>query len=109
MSGPVHAALAASCLLQYRRAAMPTSQVVTLPPSLSPALLMLFSWRRLSAGKRVALLAATAVAVEAGAFALQAAFPFILDTALFQIAIIVYTQPSRSTKSTSADLLGRVA
>jgi len=73
------------------------------------ALLMLFSWRRLSAGKRVALLGATAVAVEAGAFALQAAFPFILDTSLLQIAIIVYIAAIALDEIDIRDLLGRVA
>jgi diguanylate cyclase (GGDEF)-like protein/PAS domain S-box-containing protein len=70
---------------------------------------MLFSWRRLSAGKRVALLAATAVAVEASAFSLQAAFPLIPDTSLFQIAIIVYIAAIALDEIDIRDLLGRVA
>ena len=70
---------------------------------------MLFSWRRLSAGKRVALLAATAVAVEAGAFALQAAFPLMLDTSLFHIAIIVYIAAIALDEIDIRDLLGRIA
>ena len=108
VSGPVLQTLAAESLLQ-NRALQWTSPVVTLTGLALLALLMLFSWRRLSAGKRVALLAATAVAVEAGAFALQAAFPLILDTSLFQIAIIVYIAAIALDEIDIRDLLGRVA
>jgi len=108
LSGPVLQTLAAESLLQ-NRALQWTSPVVTLTGIALLALLMLFSWRRLSAGKRVALLAASAVAVEAGAFALQAAFPFILDTSLFQIAIIVYIAAIALDEIDIRDLLGRVA
>ena len=108
LSGPVLQTLAAESLLQ-NRALQWTSYVVTLTSLALLALLMLLSWRRLSAGKRVALLAATAVAVEAGAFALQAAFPLILDTALFQIAIIVYIAAIALDEIDIRDLLGRVA
>ena len=108
LSGPVLQTLAAESLLQ-NRALQWTSPVVTLTGLALLALLMLFSWRRLSAGKRVALLGATAVAVEAGAFALQAAFPFILDTSLLQIAIIVYIAAIALDEIDIRDLLGRVA
>ena len=108
LSGPVLQTLAAESLLQ-NRALQWTSPVVTLTGLALLALLMLFSWRRLSAGKRVALLAATAVAVEAGAFALQAAFPLIPDTSLFQIAIIVYIAAIALDEIDIRDLLGRVA
>jgi diguanylate cyclase (GGDEF)-like protein/PAS domain S-box-containing protein len=108
VSGPVLQTLAAESLLQ-NRALQWTSPVVTLTCLALLALLMLFSWRRLSAGKRVALLAATAVAVEASAFALQAAFPLIPDTSLFQIAIIVYIAAIALDEIDIRDLLGRVA
>ena len=108
LSGPVLQTLAAESLLQ-NRALQWTSHVVTLTGLALLALLMLLSWRRLSAGKRVALLAATAVALEAGAFALQAAFPLILDTSLFQIAIIVYIAAIALDEIDIRDLLGRVA
>ena len=108
LSGPVLQTLAAESLLQ-NRALQWTSPVVTLTGLALLALVMLLSWRRLSAGKRVALLAATAVAVEAGAFALQTAFPFILDTSLFQIAIIVYIAAIALDEIDIRDLLGRVA
>ena len=108
LSGPVLQTLAAESLLQ-NRALQWTSHVVTLTGLALLALLMLLSWRRLSAGKRVALLAATAVAIEAGAFALQAAFPLILDTSLFHIAIIVYIAAIALDEIDISDLLGRVA
>ena len=108
LSGPVLQTLAVESLLQSR-ALQWTSPVVTLTGLALLAMLMLFSWRRLSAGRRVALLAATALALEAGAFALQAAFPLILDTSLFQIAIIVYIAAIALDEIDIRDLLGRVA
>jgi diguanylate cyclase (GGDEF)-like protein/PAS domain S-box-containing protein len=108
LSGPVLQTLAAESLLQDR-ALQWTSHVVTLSGLGLLALFMLFTWRRLSAGKRVALLAATAVALEVGAFALQAAFPLILDTSLFQIAIVVYLAAIALDEIDVRDLLGRVA
>ena len=108
VSGPVLQTLAAESLLQ-NRALQWTSPVVTLTGLALLALLMLFSWRRLSAGKRVALLAAMSVAVEASAFALQAAFPLIPDTSLFHIAIIVYIAAIALDEIDIRDLLGRVA
>jgi diguanylate cyclase (GGDEF)-like protein/PAS domain S-box-containing protein len=100
--------LAAESLLQ-NRALQWTSPVVTLIGLALLALLMLLSWRRLSAGKRVTLLAATALALEASAFALQAAFPLIPDTSLVQIAIIVYIAAIALDEIDIKDLLGRVA
>jgi len=108
LSGPVLQTLAAESLLQ-NRALQWTSHIVTLTGLALLALLMQFSWRRLSAGRRAALLAATAVALEAGALALQAAFPLILDTSLFQIAIIVYIAAIALDEIDIRDLLGRVA
>ena len=71
---------------------------------------MLFSWRRLSAGKRVALLAATGCRHRSRRVCLlQAAFPLILDTSLFQIAIIVYIAAIALDEIDIRDLLGRVA
>ncbi|NOJ46084.1 EAL domain-containing protein [Bradyrhizobium archetypum] len=108
LSGPVLQTLAAESLLQ-NRALQWTSGVVTATGLALLALLMLFSWRRLSAGTRVALLAATAIAIEAGAFALQAVFPLMLDTSLFHIAIIVYIAATGLDEIDIRDLLGRVA
>ncbi|KRR21108.1 histidine kinase [Bradyrhizobium lablabi] len=108
LSGPVLQTLAAESLLQ-NRALQWTSGVVTATGLVLLALIMLLSWRRLSAGKRVAMLGATALTLEVGAFALQAAFPLILDTSLFHIAIIVYVAAIALDEINIRDLLGRVA
>ncbi|WP_156795997.1 EAL domain-containing protein [Bradyrhizobium icense] len=108
VSGPVLQTLAAESLLQ-NRALQWTSHVVTTAGLALLGLLMLFSWRRLTAGKRVALLGATAFTLEAGAFALQAAFPLILDTSLLHFAIIIYVAAIALDEIDIKDLLGRVA
>src|SRR3954447_27067177 len=74
MSGPVLQTLAAESLLQ-NRALQWTSSLVTLAGLCGLALIMMLSWRRVSAGRRVAMLLGMAVAIEAFAFALQTAFP----------------------------------
>ena len=108
VSGPVLQTLAAESLLQ-NRALQWTSNIVTLAGLCMIALVMLFSWRRVSAGKRVALLAAMAVGFEGVAFLLQAAFPLMLDTSLFHIAIAVYIATIALDEIDIRDLLGRVA
>ena len=50
---------------------------------------MTLAWR-ISAGKRVALLVAMSLAAEAAGLVLQIKFPVVLDTALFQTAILGY-------------------
>ena len=108
LSGPVLQTLAAESLLQ-NRALQWTSPVVTLAGLGLLGLIMLLTWRRLSAGKRVAMLAALAVGIEAVAYLLQAVFPLILDTSLFHIAIIVYIAAIALDEIDIRDLLGRVA
>lgn len=108
VSGPVVQTLAAESLLQ-NRALQWTSGLVTLAGLCMLALIMMLSWRRVSAGKRVAMLLGMAVAVEAFAFALQAAFPLILDTSLFHLAIVVYIATIALDEIDIRDLLGRVA
>jgi diguanylate cyclase (GGDEF)-like protein/PAS domain S-box-containing protein len=108
VSGPVLQTLAAESLLQ-NRALQWTSGLVTLTGLCMLALIMMLSWRRVSAGKRVAMLLGMAVAVEAFAFALQAAFPLILDTSLFHLAIVVYIATIALDEIDIRDLLGRVA
>lgn len=108
LSGPVLQALAVEALLQ-NRALQWTSGVVTAAGLAGLVLVMLATWRRLSAGQRVALLIAMAVAVEAGAFLLQAKFPLMLDTALFHIAVVVYIAAIALDEIDVRNLLGRVA
>lgn len=108
MSGPVLQTLAAESLLQHR-ALQWTSGLVTLAGLGVLALVMLLSWRRLSAGLRVGLLVGTIVAVEAFAFVLQMVFPLVLDTSLFDIAIVVYIAAIALDEIDIRDILGRVA
>jgi diguanylate cyclase (GGDEF)-like protein/PAS domain S-box-containing protein len=108
VSGPVLQTLAAESLLQNRTLQW-TSSLVTLAGLCGLALIMMLSWRRVSAGKRVAMLLGMAVAVEAFAFALQTAFPLILDTSLFHLAILVYIATIALDEIDIRDLLGRVA
>ena len=108
VSGPVLQTLAAESLLQ-NRALQWTSNIVTLAMLGLLGLVMLLSWRPLSAGKRVALLLGMAVGIEALAFVLQAAFPLMLDTSLFHIAILVYIATIALDEIDVRDLLGRIA
>jgi diguanylate cyclase (GGDEF)-like protein/PAS domain S-box-containing protein len=108
VSGPVLQTLAAESL-QQNRALQWTSGLVTLAGVGLLALVMLLTWRRLSAGIRVGLLTGTLIAVEAFAFLLQMVFPLILDTSLFDIAIAVYIAAVALDEIDIRDLLGRVA
>src|SRR3954447_11636255 len=108
VSGPVLQTLAAESLLQHR-ALQSTSSLVTLAGIGLLALVMLLTWRRLSAGLRVGLLVGTIIAVEAFAFLLQMVFPLILDTSLLDIAVIVYIAAIALDEIDIRDLLGRVA
>lgn len=108
LPGPVLQALAAESLLQ-NRALQWTSGVVTAAGLALLALVMLATWRRLSAGMRVAMLLVMAVAVEAGAFLLQAVFPLIPDTALFHVAVVIYIAAIALDEIDIRNLLGRVA
>ena len=108
VSGPVMQALAAESIIRGRELHW-TSATTTLAMLGILVLCMLLAWRRLSAGKRVGLLMACAVAVEAAAFLLQAVFPFVLDTALLHIAIMAYVAAIALDEIDVRDLLGRVA
>ena len=108
LSGPVLQALAVESLLQ-NRALQWTSGTVTAAGFVLLAVIMLVSWRRLSAGRRVVLLIASALAIETGAFALQAALPFMLDTSLFHIACVLYIAAIALDEINIRALLGKVA
>ena len=108
VSGPVLQALAAESILRGR-ALHWTSATTTLIGLGILALAMMLSWRRLSAAKRVAVLAGAAIAIEACAYLLQALFPLVLDTALFHVAILVYIAAIALDEIDVRDLLGRVA
>jgi CHASE2 domain-containing sensor protein len=74
VSGPLLQALAAESILQ-NRILRQTSDIVTLAGLCVIALIVMVSWRRISAGPRVVLLVGIAAVVEAGATVLQANVP----------------------------------
>jgi diguanylate cyclase (GGDEF)-like protein/PAS domain S-box-containing protein len=108
VSGPTLQTLAAESIRQ-NRALQWTSDIVTLVGLGILALVMLVSWRRLSAGERVGLLVGMAAAVEAGAILLQAKFPLMLDTSLFHVAIVAYLAAIALDEIDFRDVLGRIA
>ena len=108
VSGPVLQTLAAESILQNRTLHF-TSDVVTLVGLCIIALIMMLSWRRLSAGVRVIVLVGMAAAVEVIAVLLQANFPLILDTSLLHTAIVVYMTAIALDEIDFRDLLSRIA
>ncbi len=108
VSGPLLQALAAESILQNRTLSW-TSDIVTLVGLCIISLVMMLSWRRLSAGRRAVVLVAMVAAVEAIAVLLQAKLPLILDTSLFCTAIAVYMAAIALDELDFRGLLGRVA
>lgn len=108
VSGPALQALAAESILRGRilHWTSATTTLITLCALMSA---MMLSWRILSAGKRVAVLAAIAVVVEAAAYLLQTRYPLILDTSLLHIAVAVYILAIGLDEIDVRDLLGRIA
>jgi len=108
VAGPVLQAVAAESILQNRVLHW-TSGAVTAAGLLLLMLVMILTWRRVSAGVRAAALIVTAVAIEAAGVALQAYTPVVLDTALFHIAIAAYIAAVALDEINIRALLGRVA
>jgi diguanylate cyclase (GGDEF)-like protein/PAS domain S-box-containing protein len=108
VSGPRLQTLAAESILQNRVLRF-TSGIVTLAGLGMIALIMMLSWRHLTAGLRVLILIAMAAAVEISAVLLQAELPIILDTALFHTAIAVYMAAIALDEIDFRGLLGRIA
>ena len=107
-TGPIMQALAAESILQNRTLHW-TSDLLTYAGLLIIVLAMFFSWRRLAAGTRVAILLAMAASVEAIAVALQAKLPLVLDTSLFHTAIVAYTAAIALDEIDFRGLLGSIA
>ncbi len=108
VSGPVLQALAAESILQ-NRALRATSGAITLAGLCFVLSIMVATWRRFGAGKRVILLAAMAGAAETIAILLQAKMPLVLDTSLFHTAIAVYLAAIALDEIDFRDLLSRIA
>jgi len=108
VSGPILQALAAESILQ-NRTLHATSDAATLLGLCAISLVMLITWRRLGASRRVLLLAAMAALVEAVAIVLQTEMPLVLDTSLLHTAIAVYLAAIALDEIDFRDLLSRVA
>lgn len=108
ISGPILQTLAAESILQNRTLHW-SSDVVTLAGLCIISLIMMFSWRRLSAGVRVIVLIGMAVATEAIALLVQASLPLVLDTSLLLTAIAVYMAAIALDEIDFRDLLGSIA
>ncbi len=108
VSGPVLQALASESIIRGR-ALHWTSATTSLTAISALMLAMILLWRRLSAARRVGVLAGAAVTIEASAYLLQMWFPIVLDTALLHVAIAVYIAAIGLDEIDVRDLLGRVA
>jgi diguanylate cyclase (GGDEF)-like protein/PAS domain S-box-containing protein len=108
VSGPILQVLAAESILQNRTLRW-TSDVLALVGLGIIALIMMVSWRRLTAGVRVIILVGMAAATEAIALLIQAELPLVLDTSLLLTAIAVYMAAIALDEIDFRDLLGRIA
>jgi diguanylate cyclase (GGDEF)-like protein/PAS domain S-box-containing protein len=108
IAGPQLQMLAAESLLQ-NRLLRSTSEGVTVAGLLALALLMGLTWRRNSAGWRVAVLIATAVAIELAATLAQAKLAIVVDTAFWHIAIAAYLAVTALDEIDFRSLLGGIA
>jgi len=108
VAGPILQTLAAESMLQNRTLRW-TSDVVTLAGLCIISLIMMFSWRRISASVRVIVLVGLAAAAEAVAILLQLKLPLVLDTSLFLTSIAVYMAAIALDEIDFRDLLGRIA
>ena len=108
VSGPVLQALAAESILQHRMLRWTSDAGMILGLGVI-CLLMMYSWRRLASGYRVAVLIAAGAAVELTAALVQARWPLVVDTSLFHIAIIAYLTAIALDEIDFRGLLGRIA
>jgi diguanylate cyclase (GGDEF)-like protein/PAS domain S-box-containing protein len=108
VAGPVLQALAADSILQGRVLHW-TSGAVTLAGLALLVLVMVLTWRTFSAGARAVVLCLTSLGIEGAAFGLQNHYPLVLDTALFQIAIVAYLAAVALDEIDIRALLGRIA
>lgn len=108
VSGPVLQALAAESILQHRTLRW-TSDVGMMFGLGLICLLMMYSWRRLAPGLRVAILLAAGASVELVAALVQARWPLVIDTSLFHIAIVAYLTAIALDEIDFRSLLGRIA
>lgn len=108
VAGPVLQALAAESVLQNRMLHW-TSDVGMIAGLVLICLLMMYSWRRVAPGVRVAILIAAGAAIELTAVLVQERWPLVIDTSLFHIAIVAYLTAIALDEIDFRSLLGRIA
>ena len=108
VAGPVLQALAAESVLQDRMLHW-TSDVGMIIGLAVISLLMMYSWRRVAPGARVAILVAAGGGIELTAALVQERWPLVIDTSLFHIAIIAYLTAIALDEIDFRSLLGRIA
>ncbi|OAF18474.1 EAL domain-containing protein [Bradyrhizobium neotropicale] len=108
VSGPVLQALAAESIIQQRMLRRTSDLGMVLGLSVI-CLLMIFSWRRVGPGLRVAMLVAAGAAIELIAALVQSKWPFVIDTSLLHIAIFAYLTAIALDEIDFRSLLGRIA
>nr|WP_249131927.1 EAL domain-containing protein [Bradyrhizobium diazoefficiens] len=108
VSGPVLQALAAESILQGRMLRW-TSDIGMIIALGLISLLMMYSWRRFGPGIRVAALVASGAAMGSAAVLVQARWPLVIDTSLFNIAIVAYLTAIALDEIDFRGLLGRIA
>ena len=106
--GPVLQMLAAESILQGRMLHN-SSTFLTLGGLAALVLLMIGLWSRASAGLRVVVLAGLAITIELCATLLQARFPLVLDTSIWQATIAAYLAAVALDEIDFRKLLGRIA
>ncbi|MDA9435842.1 EAL domain-containing protein [Bradyrhizobium sp. CCBAU 51627] len=108
VAGPVLQALAAESVLQNRMLHW-TSDVGMIAGLGIISLLMMYSWRRVAPGVRVAVLIASGAGIELTAGLVQEHWPLVIDTSLFHIAIVAYLTAIALDEIDFRSLLGRIA
>jgi diguanylate cyclase (GGDEF)-like protein/PAS domain S-box-containing protein len=106
--GPVLQALATESVLQNRMLRWTSNSGMIMGLGLI-CLLMVYSWRRVAPGVRVAILVAAGAGIELTAVLVQARWPLVIDTSLFHIAIVAYLTAIALDEIDFRSLLGRIA
>jgi len=106
--GPELQMLAAESILQGR-ALRAASDIITIGGLGFLVILMLLLWRRIAASWRVVVLIGLAAAAELAAMLLQAKFAVILNTSLWNIAIVGYLAAMALDEIDFRSLLGGIA
>ncbi|MGY4603201.1 diguanylate cyclase (GGDEF)-like protein/PAS domain S-box-containing protein [Bradyrhizobium sp. USDA 4474] len=108
LAGPVLQAMAAESVLQNRMLRW-TSDAGTILSLGLICLIMLYTWRRVAPGARVAILVAAGAGIELAAVLVQERWPVVVDTSLFHIAIVAYLAAIALDEIDFRSLLGRIA